>query len=81
MAKRKRGTPSGIKNGASKDEFDPSASKLKISSYEDVADSEDEFHLERDKLLLDGRAAKRSRQQEGERFIPGGRRALLTYHI
>jgi hypothetical protein len=43
-------------------------SKLAISTYEDVADSEDEFHMNRDKVLLDeGPAAKRLRkwQEEG----------------
>lgn len=44
-------------------------SKLAITSYEDVADSEDEFHINRDKILLDeGPAAKRLRkwQEEGQ---------------
>jgi U3 small nucleolar RNA-associated protein 3 len=43
-------------------------SKLAISTYEDVADSEDEFHINRDKILLDeGPAAKKLRkwQEEG----------------
>ena len=44
-------------------------SKLAISTYEDVADSEDEFHINRDKILLDdGPAAKKMRKwrEEGE---------------
>lgn len=43
-------------------------SKLAINTYEDVADSEDEFHINRDKILLDeGPAAKKLRkwQEEG----------------
>lgn len=39
-----------------------------ISTYEDVADSEDEFHISRDKVLLDqGPEAKRRKklQEEG----------------
>ena len=28
-------------------------SKLRVNTYEDVADSEDEFHINRDKVLLD----------------------------
>jgi U3 small nucleolar RNA-associated protein 3 len=43
-------------------------SKLAISTWEDVADSEDEFHINRDKVLLDeGPAAKKLRkwQEEG----------------
>lgn len=44
-------------------------SKLAINSWEDVADSEDEFLLNREKVMLDeGPAAKRLRkyQEEGE---------------
>ena len=44
-------------------------SKMRIDTFEDVADSEDEFHMNRDKILLDeGPAAKRVRkhQEEGE---------------
>ncbi|KAK4694594.1 U3 small nucleolar RNA-associated protein 3, partial [Lecanoromycetidae sp. Uapishka_2] len=42
-------------------------SKLRINTYEDVADSEDEFHINRDKILLDeGPAQKRQRQLEEE---------------
>ena len=37
--------------------------KLRINTYEDVADSEDEFHTSRDKILLDeGPAQKRQRK-------------------
>jgi U3 small nucleolar RNA-associated protein 3 len=50
-------------------EFDPNGGKLgPITTYEDVADSEDEFHINRDKVLLDdGPDAKRRRrwQEEG----------------
>jgi U3 small nucleolar RNA-associated protein 3 len=38
-----------------------------ISTYEDVADSEDEFHINRDKILLDdGPDAKRRKKWEEE---------------
>ncbi len=38
-------------------------SKLRINTYEDVADSEDEFHLGRDKILLEeGPVQKRQRK-------------------
>ena len=40
-------------------------SKLKINTYEDVADSEDEFHINRDKILLEeSPAQKRQRKIE-----------------
>lgn len=65
MAKRKRSSGQPKKSSGEND-FDPSASKLKVSTYADVADSEDEFHLNRDKILLDGGPdAKRRKQQEG----------------
>jgi len=55
-------------------------SKLAINTWEDVADSEDEFHINRDKILLDeGPAAKKLRkwQEEGTavlfRLAPGNR--------
>lgn len=46
-------------------ELNDSSSKLKIDTYEDVADSEDEFHINRDKILLEeGPAQKRQRKIE-----------------
>jgi U3 small nucleolar RNA-associated protein 3 len=49
--------------------FEPKGGKMKpITTYEDIADSEDEFHINRDKVLLDeGPEAKRRRkfQEEG----------------
>lgn len=53
-------------------EFNNADSKLKIITYEDVADSEDEFHINRDKILLEeGPAQKRQRktQEEGKVYI------------
>lgn len=45
-------------------------SKLRINTYEDVADSEDEFHINRDKILLDqGPARKRQRKIQAEGLI------------
>jgi U3 small nucleolar RNA-associated protein 3 len=43
--------------------------KLRIDDWQDVADSEDEFHMNRDKILLEeGPAQKRQRkaQEEGQ---------------
>lgn len=51
-------------------EIDEADAKLRINTYEDVADSEDEFHINRDKILLgeDSQQRKRRRlQEEGER--------------
>ena len=45
-------------------------SKLAINSWEDVADSEDEFLLNREKVLLDeGPAAKRLRKHQEEGML------------
>lgn len=50
----------------------PESSKLTVNSYEDVADSEDEFLLNREKIALDeGRDAKRRRKmrEDGVAFL------------
>ncbi|MCJ1308062.1 hypothetical protein MMC25_001713 [Agyrium rufum] len=61
MGKRKvNGKPFGE---ATRDTSDDA--RLAIRTFEDVADSEDEFHIERDRVLLDeGPAQKRRRRQE-----------------
>lgn len=44
-----------------------SESRLRVNTYEDVADSEDEFHINRDKVLLEeGPAQKRQRRAREE---------------
>lgn len=46
-------------------------SKLRINTWEDVADSEDEFYINRDKILLEeGPAQKKQRkiEEEGKNF-------------
>ena len=46
-------------------------SKLKVNTYEDVADSEDEFHINRDKVLLEeSHAQKRLRRAQEEGLSP-----------
>ena len=42
-------------------------SRLRINTFEDVADSEDEFHINRDKILLEeGPAQKKQRKLREE---------------
>lgn len=68
--KRKASGRTGAAENASG--FEPRGGKLDpITTYEDVADSEDEFHIQRDKLLLDeGPDAKRRRKwQEDGKWI------------
>lgn len=72
MAKKRkapsRSAPTEGRNG-----FEERGGQLgPITTYEDVADSEDDFHIQRDKILLDeGPDAKRRRKwaEEGL-FLP-----------
>ncbi|KAI9713923.1 MAG: hypothetical protein M1820_000653 [Bogoriella megaspora] len=58
--KRKAPDHTGSQNGQNSSKYD---SRLRIDTFEDVADSEDEFHLSRDKVLLEELpAAKRQRR-------------------
>ncbi|CAN9148636.1 unnamed protein product [Alternaria sp. RS040] len=65
--KRKAGSGASRAPRAPKEED----SRMRINTFEDVADSEDEFHMNRDKILLDeGPAAKRMRKyQEEDKFL------------
>ena len=50
-------------------EVNDADSKLRVNTYEDVADSEDEFHIQRDKVLLEDNPEKRRQrkwQEDGE---------------
>ena len=70
MGKKRKasGRPFGWERAASTaQDPDNEPSKLAINSYEDVADSEDDFHIGRDKVLLDeGPHAKRQRKWQAE---------------
>lgn len=72
MAKKRKA--SGRFEGAQAENgFESKGGKMgPITTYEDVADSEDEFHINRDKVLLDeGPDAKRRRkwQEEGDYIL------------
>lgn len=62
MAKKRKGSSRGAPSGPK--EFDEKDGKLgPITSYKDVADEEDDFHINRDKVMLDeGPEAKRQRK-------------------
>lgn len=50
-------------------EVNDADSKIKVNTYEDVADSEDEFHIQRDKVLLEDNPEKqrlRKWREDGE---------------
>ncbi|KAK3720385.1 something about silencing protein 10 [Vermiconidia calcicola] len=80
MAK-KRKTPSGRSEASSGPNLDIGASKKRIRDYQDVADSDDEFHINRDRVLLDeGPDAKRRRKwQEQEEFLEPSDEEVLHY--
>lgn len=70
MKRKAGGRPFGHDQPRKEPEND---SKLRVNTYEDVADSEDEFHINRDKILLDdGPAQKRQRriEEEGKNKTP-----------
>lgn len=62
MAAKKRKAPSAAKQDSNG--FEERGGKMgPITSYEDIADSDDEFHMQRDKVMLDeGPDAKRRRK-------------------
>ena len=64
MAKKRKagGSASGAPKAPKEED-----SRMAINTWEDVADSEDEFHMNRDKILLDeGPAAKKMRKYREE---------------
>ncbi|KAK3116481.1 something about silencing protein 10 [Teratosphaeriaceae sp. CCFEE 6253] len=69
MAKRKR--PSHAAEAPKGPNMDVGSAKKRVRSYEDVADSDDEFHLQRDRVLLDEApdVKRRRKEQEREEFL------------
>ncbi|KAK6607258.1 sas10 utp3 family protein [Botrytis cinerea] len=62
MAGKKR-KASGQSAKSRTQDFDKSKGKVAFTTYEDIADSEDEFHINRDKVMLDDEPnAKRQRK-------------------
>ena len=60
---KKRKASSGVTDPPAERGVDPKDAKLNINSFRDVADSEDEFHLNQDEILLgDGPDEKRRKQ-------------------
>lgn len=73
MAKKRKATQRA--NQSSNDglrEPSTSDSKLRVNTYEDVADSEDELHINRDKVFLEeGPAQKRQRRAREDGMARG----------
>lgn len=65
MAKKRKagGQPFGHKDSETADN---GKSKLVINDWHDVADSEDEFHINRDKILLEEGPAQKKRRKAQE---------------
>lgn len=70
MAK-KRKAPARAAEGPAEPSYDAADSRKRIRTYEDVADSEDEFHDARDEILLDEAPEQKRRRkvQEQEEFL------------
>ena len=67
MAKKRKTVGRPFGNDQHRPEKDGD-SKLRVNTYEDVADSEDEFHINRDKVLLEESSTQkqlRRAQEEG----------------
>ncbi|KAL9081747.1 MAG: hypothetical protein Q9159_007080 [Coniocarpon cinnabarinum] len=82
MVKRKRGGSRSYNLAERPSEFeDRSTSKLNVSSYEDLADSEDEFLLNRDKILLDDQpvSKKSKRKREEDSFLQHSDEEVFGY--
>ncbi|KAH6605105.1 sas10 [Trichoderma cornu-damae] len=77
MAKKRKASrhaaePSGPK------ELDPADARLKVTSYEDVANSEDEFFMNRDAIMLDDEPNLK-RRRKGEEEIEFSDEEVLAY--
>ena len=65
MGKKRKAGTGGVGVRSSKQDSNSSA-KLRIDTFEDVADSEDEFHVNRDEILLDEAPAQKKQRQTQE---------------
>ncbi|KAI1403964.1 Sas10 C-terminal domain-containing protein [Hypoxylon fuscum] len=81
MAK-KRKTPSGPSEPKGPREYNPADARLgPINSYQDVADSEDEYYMNKDQILFDGgpKSKKQKRQEEEDAFLENSDEEALDY--
>lgn len=70
MAKKRKAGGRPFGNDETRYENDGD-SKLRVNTYEDVADSGDEFHINRDKVLLEENPTqKRLRKAQEEGLLP-----------
>ncbi|OHE94584.1 Sas10 domain-containing protein [Colletotrichum orchidophilum] len=70
MAKKRKASGQNARTGPK--DFDPADARLgPITTYEDVADSEDEYFLNRDKIMFDEgpKSKRRKKAEEEDRFL------------
>ncbi|KAI5369254.1 Putative sas10 domain-containing protein [Septoria linicola] len=83
MAKKRKAASAGSKSQEAVTglELDPRESRKRIKTYEDVAGSDDEFHLNQDEVRLgEGPAAKRRRKiAEDEEFLQASDEEILAH--
>lgn len=75
MAKKRKASSAGAASKSDVVDDSNKRTRMRINTYEDVAGSDDEFHINRDKVMLDdGPEAKRRRkaQEDGtnEWYVP-----------
>ncbi|KAI1453617.1 Sas10 C-terminal domain-containing protein [Annulohypoxylon moriforme] len=79
---KKRKASSGPSQPKGPREYDPADARLgPINSYEDVADSEDEYFLSKDQILFDDgpKSKKQRRIEEEEEFLENSDEEALAY--
>lgn len=65
MAKKRKASGHAAESSGPK-ELDPADARLKVNTYEDVANSEDEFFMNRDTIMLDDEPNMKRRRKEDE---------------
>ncbi|KAK1242554.1 hypothetical protein MKX08_005366 [Trichoderma sp. CBMAI-0020] len=65
MAKKRKASRHAAESSGPK-ELDPADARLKVNTYEDVANSEDEFFMNRDTIMLDDEPNMKRRRKEDE---------------
>ncbi|OTA98862.1 hypothetical protein M426DRAFT_325656 [Hypoxylon sp. CI-4A] len=79
---KKRKASSGPSEPKGPREYNPADARLgPISSYQDVADSEDEYFMNKDQILFDNapKSKKQKRQEEEEDFLENSDEEALDY--
>lgn len=79
MAKKRK--HSNVLKPSGPREVDPRDGKMIVNSYEDVADSEDEFHMQRDKVAFQEmpEAKRRRKIAEEDAFLDDSEEEILGY--